>query len=222
MRCMEKGFQEYFFDRVDEGDDALFYSEPRLVVHIDQEAIAQIGRIFQELLPANGTLLDLMSSWRSHLPADFAKERIIGLGLNAVEMRENPDLDEHVVHDVNKDPELPFVTDSFDAVILTVSAQYLTRPVEVFREVNRVLKPGGPLVVTFSNRMFPTKAVKIWQAFNDQQRMTLVKLYFQKAGGYVGIVAEDRSPRQGYYSDPVYLVMGRKAPKSHGAQLRSS
>ena len=164
MRCMEKGFQEYFFDRVDEGDDALFYSEPRLVVHIDQEAIAQIGRIFQELLPANGTLLDLMSSWRSHLPADFAKERIIGLGLNAVEMRENPDLDEHVVHDVNKDPELPFVTDSFDAVILTVSAQYLTRPVEVFREVNRVLKPGGPLVVTFSNRMFPTKAVRIWQA----------------------------------------------------------
>ena len=218
---MEKGFQEYFFERVDEGDDALFYSEPRLVVHIDQEAIAQIGRIFQEVLPANGTLLDLMSSWRSHLPEEFAKARIVGLGLNAVEMRENPDLDEYVVHDVNKDPTLPFSTESFDGVILTVSAQYLTSPIDVFREVNRVLKPGGPLVVTFSNRMFPTKAVRIWQACSDEQRMTLVKLYFQKAGGYVGIVAEDRSPRHGYYSDPVYLVIGRKTSKGGGAAATS-
>ena len=218
---MEKDFQEHFFERVDEGDDAFFYSEPRLVVHIDQEAIAQIGRIFQEVLPANGTLLDLMSSWRSHLPKDFAKARIIGLGLNAMEMRENPDLDEYVVHDVNKDPTLPFSSESFDAVILTVSAQYLTSPIDVFRDVNRVLKPGGPLVVTFSNRMFPTKAVRIWQACSDEQRMTLVKLYFQKAGGYVGIVAEDRSPHHGYYSDPVYLVMGRKAPKGGGAAATS-
>ena len=207
---METRYQEHFFDRPDESDDALFYAEPRLVVHIDDEAIAQIGRIFQEVIPHNGIILDLMSSWRSHLPADFPKARMVGLGMNAVEMQENPDLDEYVVHDLNEDPRLPFGDESFDAVILTVSAQYLTKPVEVFRDVNRLLTPNGPLAVTFSNRMFPTKAVRIWQACNDQERMTLLKLYFQKAGGYEDIVAEDRSPNLGYYTDPVYLVMGRK------------
>ncbi len=207
---METGYQEHFFDRPDESDDALFYAEPRLVVHIDDEAIAQIGRIFQEVLPPKGIILDLMSSWRSHFPADFPKARLVGLGMNTVEMRENPDLDEYVVHDLNKDPRLPFDDESFDAVILTVSAQYFTKPVEVFRDVNRLLTPNGPLVVTFSNRMFPTKAVRIWQACNDQERMTLLKLYFQKAGGYKDIVAEDRSPDLGYYTDPVFLVMGRK------------
>ena len=203
--------QDYFFDRVDGGDDALFYREPRLVVHIDDAAIAEIGRIFQEFLPANGVILDLMSSWRSHLPADFVKARMVGLGLNDVEMRENPQLDDFVVHNVNQDPRLSFDDASFDGVILTVSVQYLTRPVEVLRDVCRILRPGAPLVITFSNRMFPTKAVRIWQGCSDEQRMTLVKLYLQKAGGYAGIRAEDRSPLPKGASDPVYVVMARRA-----------
>ena len=208
---MDAGFQDYFFDRIDEGDDSLFYREPRLVVHIDDAAIAQIGRIFQELLPANGVLLDLMSSWRSHLPANFARKKLVGLGLNDVEMRENHQLDEFVVHDLNQEPRLPFDDASFDGAMLTVSVQYLTRPVEVFRDVGRVLKPSAPLVVTFSNRMFPTKAVRIWQACDDEQRMTLVKLYLQRAGVYAGIRAEDRSPHSQTPTDPVYLVTARRA-----------
>ena len=210
MGLVEPGLQDYFFERVDEGNDALFYGEPRLVVHIDDVAIEQIGRIFEELLPANGVILDLMSSWRSHLPADFVKARMVGLGLNAVEMRENPQLDDFVVHDVNKEPLLPFDDARFDGVILTVSVQYLTRPVEVLRDVCRILRPGCPLVITFSNRMFPTKAVRIWQGCSDEQRMTLVKLYLQKAGGYEGIRAEDRSPLPRGASDPVYVVTARR------------
>ena len=211
MDLMEQGFQDYFFDRVDGGDDALFYREPRLVVHIDDDAIAEIGRIFEEFLPANGVILDLMSSWRSHLPKDFVKAQMVGLGLNAVEMLQNFQLDEYVVHDVNKEPRLPFDDAGFDGVILTVSVQYLTRPVEVLRDVCRILKPGGALVITFSNRMFPTKAVRIWQGCSDEQRMTLVKMYLQRAGGFEGIRAEDRSPLPKGYSDPVYLVTGRRA-----------
>ena len=210
MGIVESGYQEHFFDRVDESDDGLFYREPRLVVHIDDAAIAQIGRVFEELLPANGVLLDLMSSWRSHLPENFVKARMVGLGLNGVEMQENPQLDEYVVHDVNKDARLPFEDACFDGVILTVSVQYLTSPVEVFKEVCRVLKPGAPVVVTYSNRMFPTKAVRIWQVCNDEQRMTLVKMYLQKAGGYEGIRAADRSPEPRGFSDPVYLVTGKR------------
>ena len=210
MGLVEPGLQDYFFERIDEGNDALFYGEPRLVVHIDDDAIEQIGRIFEEFLPANGVILDLMSSWRSHLPADFVKARMVGLGLNAVEMRENPQLDDFVVHDVNKEPRLPFDDARFDGVILTVSVQYLTRPVEVLRDVCRILRPGCPLVITFSNRMFPTKAVRIWQGCSDEQRMTLVKLYLQKAGGYAGIRAEDRSPLPKGASDPVYVVTARR------------
>ena len=210
MGLVEPGLQDYFFERVDEGNDALFYGEPRLVVHIDDVAIEQIGRIFEEFLPENGVILDLMSSWRSHLPADFVKARMVGLGLNAVEMRENPQLDDFVVHDVNKEPLLPFDDARFDGVILTVSVQYLTRPVEVLRDVCRILRPGCPLVITFSNRMFPTKAVRIWQGCSDEQRMTLVKLYLQKAGGYAGIRAEDRSPLPKGASDPVYVVTARR------------
>ena len=210
MGLVEPGLQDYFFERMDEGNDALFYGEPRLVVHIDDDAIEQIGRIFEEFLPANGVILDLMSSWRSHLPADFVKARMVGLGLNAVEMRENPQLDDFVVHDVNKEPLLPFDDARFDGVILTVSVQYLTRPVEVLRDVCRILRPGCPLVITFSNRMFPTKAVRIWQGCSDEQRMTLVKLYLQKAGGYAGIRAEDRSPLPKGASDPVYVVTARR------------
>ncbi len=210
MGLVEPGLQDYFFERVDEGNDALFYGEPRLVVHIDDVAIEQIGRIFEEFLPANGVILDLMSSWRSHLPADFVKARMVGLGLNALEMRENPQLDDFLVHDVNKEPRLPFDDARFDGVILTVSVQYLTRPLEVLRDVCRILRPGSPLVITLSNRMFPTKAVRIWQGCSDEQRMTLVKLYLQKAGGYAGIRAEDRSPLPKGASDPVYVVTARR------------
>ena len=131
--------------------------------------------------------------------------------MNAVEMGDNPQLDEYVVHDVNRTSRLPFEDGSFDGVILTVSVQYLTRPAETFRDVARVLKPGAPLVVTFSNRMFPTKAVRIWQACTDEQRMTLVKMYLQRAGGFEGIRAEDRSPAPRGFSDPVYFVTGRRA-----------
>lgn len=207
---MYSSFSPGFFDRVDENDDANFYSIPRLVVHIDKYAIAQIGKILGEVLPLNPRILDLLSSWRSHLPPRLTKCHMVGLGMNFLEMSENPALNSYVVQNVNKNSTLPFEDETFDAVLLTVSVQYIVRPIEVFREVNRVLTENGAFIVTFSNRMFPTKAIKAWQLYTDQQRMTLIKFYLQKAGGYKGIIAEDRSPTLGYYTDPVYLVMARK------------
>ena len=155
---------------------------PRLVVHIDDSAIAAVSQLFRDLIPPDSVVLDLMSSWRSHWPSGHAKTRLVGLGMNAVEMRENPDLDDHVVHNVNQDPNLPFSDDSFDAVVITVSAQYLTRPVETFEQVSRILKPGGVFIVSFSNRMFPTKAVRIWRMGNDRQHIELVESYMRAAG----------------------------------------
>ena len=147
-------FPPFEFERQDESDDRLFYRHPRLVVHVDDQAIAAIGELFEEVIPPNSVVLDLLSSWRSHWPRGYPKARMVGLGLNRVEMQENPDLDDYVVHDVNRDPRLPFDDASFDSVVIAVSVQYLIRPIEVFRDVHRVLKPGGSFLVIFSNRMF--------------------------------------------------------------------
>ncbi len=202
------------FRRQDESDDRLFYTEPRLVVHIDYEAIGAISAYFRENLPPGGVILDLMSSWRSHMPPDLPIEKLIGLGLNAVELDENPQLDERIVHDLNADPTLPLDACSLDAAVVTVSIQYMTRPVEVFREVNRILKTGATFHVVYSNRMFPTKAVAIWQSLDDRRRAQLIASYFQNSGGWKDIRAINITPQLPHYSDPAYVVMAEKASQS--------
>ena len=215
---MESPFRAEHFARLDETPDTEFYSFPRKVVHIDEAAIMTVKQVFREVLPAHGVVLDLLSSWRSHWPEGFAKQRLIGLGLNAEEMADNPDLDEYVVHDVNANSHLPFAAAMFDAVVLTVSIQYLTQPIAVFRDVNRLLKPAGPFVVVFSNRMFPTKAVAIWRMLNDQQHVDLIAAYFQQAGNFVDIAAHDYTPPALAYTDPVYVVMARKGASQIGTE----
>ena len=160
---MESPFTPDMFERMDDSEDTLFYEFPRKVVHIDEPAIAAAGKFMAETFPPHGVLFDLMSSWRSHLPSGFVKQRMIGLGLNAEEMADNPDLDEYVVHNINVDPKLPLPDNHFDGAVVTVSIQYMIRPLETFAEVRRVLKPGAPFIVFFSNRMFPTKAIRVWQ-----------------------------------------------------------
>ena len=203
-----------YFQRVDEDDDGIFYESPRLVVHIDEGAIAAVGRFFKEQIPQNSEVLDLMSSWRSHWPADHAKNRMVGLGLNAAEMRDNPDLDEFVVHNVNNNPVLPFDDESFDAVVITVSAQYLTKPVETFTHINRVLRPGGVFIVSFSNRMFPTKAVLIWRNSTDRGRIDLVGTYMEAAGNFEDIQGAFLNPEESPPGDPVFAVTSRRAKVS--------
>jgi SAM-dependent methyltransferase len=143
-----------YFERQDPSDDARFYDFPRKVVHIDDGAIAALGQAYAELLPRSGLLLDLMSSWRSHLPPELEGAdglEVVGLGMNAEEMADNPALERFVVHDLNREQTLPFQTGLFDGAMCAVSVQYLTRPIEVFAEVARVLKPGAPFVISFSN-----------------------------------------------------------------------
>ena len=204
-------FPERLFRRVDESDDGLFYTQPRLVVHIDEYAIEAIRTYFSQELPENGLILDLMSSWRSHMPHEPRGRRIVGLGMNEVEMRENAQLDEYMIHDLNREPELPFDDHVFDAVVVTVSVQYMTRPVEVFSEVRRLLKDGGRFHVIYSNRMFPTKAVAVWQSLDDYRRGQLVGAYFVTSGGWDDVTIRDISPEVGHYADPVYVVSGRRA-----------
>jgi SAM-dependent methyltransferase len=199
-----------FFRRLDESEDELFYQHPRMVVHIDDGAIAKVGEIYADLLPAGGVILDLMSSWRSHLPERIRPAKVVGVGLNRAEMADNPALNDVVVHNVNTNPRLPFEDESFDGAVMTVSVQYLTRPIELFADVGRVLKPHAPFIATFSNRMFPTKAVALWQGANQHQRQTVVKEYFARSGAFEKIEAIDRSEPTDPPSDPVWAVVGYK------------
>ena len=200
-------FPEDVFRRTDEAPDEEFYRTPRLVTHIDEPAIAAVTQLYRKLFPAGGELLDLMSSWISHLPPEVEYGRVIGLGMNEVELRRNERLDSYVVQNLNTNFGLPFGNGEFDGVAICVSLDYLTRPVEVLREVGRVLKVGAPLVVTFSNRCFPTKAVEIWHRLDDAGHIRLVEGYLNEAGNFRDIHSLDRSPRR-LFSDPLYAVVG--------------
>jgi SAM-dependent methyltransferase len=201
------------YARDDESPDDRFYVAPRRVVHIDDGAISALGRLYAEVLPVGGRLLDLMSSWRSHLPGGLVSREVVGLGLNAEEMADNPRLSSSIVHDVNRDPRLPFGNEEFDGAMCVVSIQYVTHPLLIFREVRRVLRPRAPFVVSFSNRCFPTKAVAVWLATTDQQHVELVRTYFEPAAGWLDVTAEDRSP--GYDGDPLYAVWARASGARH-------
>jgi len=196
------------FRRTDEAPDEEFYRTPRLVTHIDDGAIAAVTQLYRELFPADGEILDLMSSWVSHLPPEIAYRRVIGLGMNEVELKRNPRLDAYVVQNLNTKPRLPFGAAEFDGAGICVSIDYLTRPVEVLREVGRVLKVGAPLAITFSNRCFPNKAIAIWHQVDDKGHIQLVERYLEDAGNFTNIRSLDRSPR-GAFSDPLYAVVGR-------------
>ena len=195
-------FPPGFFERSDERDDAEFYGPPRLVHHIDDAAIAAVGAFYDEI-GVDGDVLDLMSSWVSHLSTP--PRHLTVLGMNAAELAANPRADERVVHDLNVDPTLPFGPASFDTAVCTVSVDYLTQPVAVFAEVARVLRPGGTFALTFSHRCFPTKAIRGWLDTGDKGHQRIVASYFREAGGF-GEVTTTRRPGA---DDPVFAVWAR-------------
>ena len=195
-------FPPGFFDRADLSPDHFFYSPPRLVTHIDDQAIAAVGTLYREL-GLTGEVLDLMSSWISHFSEPPI--RLVALGMNEVELAANPQAHEWLIHDLNDTPRLPLEDDSFDAATCCVSVDYLTKPVVVFTDVARVLRPGGLFVVTFSNRYFPSKAIRGWLYADDAGHMEIVCRYFEAAEGWSEPVIKQCIP-QGIPGDPLYAV----------------
>jgi SAM-dependent methyltransferase len=197
---------EEAFSRYDETPDEEFYRVPRLVTHIDEQAIAAVTQLYREYFPPGGDILDLMSSWVSHLPPEIGYRRVIGLGMNEVELQRNDRLAAYVVHNLNMNPRLPFGDAEFDGVGICVSIDYLTRPIEVLREVGRILKIGCPTIISFSNRYFPSKAVAIWHQLDDPGHMRLVESYLEEAGNFRNVRGLERTPRR-VFGDPLYAVV---------------
>jgi SAM-dependent methyltransferase len=199
------GFPPGFFDRADAADDAAFYAVPRYVTHIDDGAIAAVGALYAEL-GITGAVLDVMSSWVSHFRE--APSELTVLGMNADELAANSQAQAWVVHDLNADPVLPFAADAFDHAVCCVSVDYLTDPVAVFADVARVLRPGGQFVCSFSNRLFPTKAIRGWLATDDDVHMEIVASYFTAADAYEPAVMQRRTDPS-HRGDPLFGVWAR-------------
>lgn len=199
-------FPPGFFDRADDSDDAVFYAPPRLVTHIDDDAIAAVGELYEEL-GIDGDVLDLMSSWVSHFRTPPRHLRV--LGMNRAELDANPAAVERIVHDLNADPRLPLPDECVDDAVCCVSVDYLTRPVEVFRDVARVLRPGGRLVCTFSNRLFPTKAIRGWLYADDDQHCAIVDAYFRQSQVFGPATVARRTPID-HRGDPLYAVWAQR------------
>ncbi|MEM9482278.1 MAG: class I SAM-dependent methyltransferase [Cyanobacteria bacterium P01_F01_bin.116] len=205
--------------KLDASDDSLFYSAPRFVTHVDERFIEQLTELYQERLQPNSRLLDLMSSWVSHLPSDMEFERVDGHGMNDEELAKNPQLDHYFVQNLNENQTLPFEDRTFDAVLNTVSVQYLQQPEAVFAEIYRVLKPGGIAIVSFSNRMFYQKAIAAWRDSSDASHIALVKRYFESVKGFSQpeVIANQGPPMNPILqmmgmasSDPFYAVIGER------------
>ena len=209
-------FQAEAFDRYDETSDTEFYSYPRFVTHIDDSAIASLTEHYKEVFPPSGNkdvaLLDICSSWISHYPEGYTAGKISGLGMNEEELARNPILTDFAVQDLNVAPSLPYPDNTFDVVTNAVSVDYLVKPLEVFKEMQRVLKPGGLAVMSFSNRCFPTKAISVWTSTGDLDHVWIVGAYFHYAGGFEEPKAKEITKKKllGGKGDPMYVVYSRK------------
>lgn len=200
-------FSSRDFQRLDESNDREFYAQPRIgVFHIDDQAIRALTRFYKKSFQPNADVLDLCSSWVSHLPEDYTAKSVEIVGINQAELEANPRATSRTVCDLNKDVRLPFADNSFDIVTNVVSVDYLTKPLEVFREMGRVLRPGGRAYMSFSNRCFPTKVIDIWSRTSDLEHVFIVGCYFHYSGVFERAVAHDLKPGLFGLSDPMFVV----------------
>jgi len=208
-------FRKEDFLRADQQDDGSFYAIPRFVYHIDEAAVSSLTQYYRNNIPAGSDILDICSSWVSHYPLEFPKvmKRMSATGMNFFELKANDQLTDFVAKDLNIDYKLPYDDESFDVVTCVVSIDYLINPIEVLSEVRRVLRPGGKVIISQSNRCFPSKAIAMWLKMNDRQHLELINAYFQYAGGFV-------EPRKAFditaqgpdsYYDPMFIVEAVKA-----------
>ena len=225
MQASIKGVKTEFesgnpYSREDGDNDLNFYQKPRMLPHLDTQAQAELEGLYGQLLTKSNRILDLMSSWQSHLPQNLDTSTVVGLGMNSEELSLNPRLDQSLVHDLNQKPELPFEDENFDAVICSLSIEYLLQPVKVLQEARRILVPGGLLLITFSNRWFPPKVIRIWTELQEFERTGMVMQWLKEASGFRSLETsslrelprpwDDRHRKLSHFSDPIYAVWAYK------------
>jgi len=211
-------------DRLNQNPDSLFYDTPKFVEHIDDVAVKALTSFQRDRLEKiaeklgkkseNLRILDACSSWVSHIGEWRCESpgEVIGLGMNAEELKANPILTARIVKDLNQDVSLPYKDSSFDVVLCQLSIDYLTKPVEFMHEAFRILRPEGEVIITFSNRLFFEKAVAVWTGKSDLDHMETVGQYMHYSGANLrSIHAFDLLPSAAKSGgDPLYAVIGIK------------
>lgn len=210
----EPPFTPKDFERADEIFDGSFYAVPRFVYHIDEPAVASLTQFYRKNIKPKSDILDICSSWVSHYPLEFptVMGRISGTGMNKLELQANDQLSDWEQKDLNEDPKLPYPDNSFDIVTCVVSIDYMNKPMEILKEVHRVLRKGGKVIISQSNRCFPSKAISMWLTMNDRQHLELINGYFQYAGGFESRKAFDITADlpDGSYRDPMFIITAVK------------
>ena len=200
------GLPNAWFVCADATPDEDFYQSPRMVAHVDEGTLTALTEFYRSFIPQHSDVLDLMSSWISHLPAEVQLGRVVGLGMNADELAANTQLTQWSVQNLNDQPILPYASESFDRALIVVSIQYLRRPIDVLLSVHNVLREGAEIAIAMSHRLFPTKAIVAFQSLSVDERMNLVRYYLDKAG-FREIKLIDCSPPN---ADPLWIVTGKK------------
>jgi hypothetical protein len=176
------------FKRYDESDDGIFYNQPRLVTHIDDNAVNALTRYYDTTLPREGKIMDVCTSWKSFYPTEVkdavqkGQLEVYGIGLNAEEMGLNGVFQNNErwrVMDLNRPPHdvrsaWPQQDLKFHAITCVVSIDYLNRPLEVCKNLLEATVEGGKIHLAISNRCFPNKVIRRWMMLNEQSRLELV------------------------------------------------
>lgn len=210
----------YPFTRLNEQDDKAFYRSPRFVHHLDSTARSHVQSIYSKLLSPGMKVLDLMSSWESHMPDKLQDCGVTGVGLNEEELKGNEQLSSYLIHDLNKAPVLPFPGQQFDAAICTISIEYLIRPLEVMAELARVIRPGGIFIAIVSERWFPGKQILPWASLHPFERQGHVLNYFLHEKRFTELrtesfrgyprPAQDKYSEQLPFSDSLFIISGKR------------
>lgn len=205
------GFHPAAFTRANNEVDTIFFSSRQENTLMDAGARTAVTALYQTALPAGGSVLDLMCGALSHFPQEAHFTSVVGVDVSRAALDENNALTERVVQDLNVTPMLDLPDESMDAVCLCDGLAYLTQPLVVLKEACRVLRPGAPLIVTFSDNFHAAKAVALWQALEPADRVRLVSILLSRAG-FVELDTGEVVPPEDLnaWNDTVHAVIGRR------------
>ena len=205
----------YDRNKSDISDDEIFYQQPRFVHHLSDSFRNRLTSLYSEYLLNHYIILDLMSSWVSHLPSNISYKKVIGHGMNEAELSSNERLDKFFVQNLNKKQNLPIEDSSVDVGLIVAGWQYLQYPEKVSLELSRVIKSDSLLIISFTNRAFWTKAPNIWTYSSEEKRIEYVTSVLTSNGWRIEKILNEKTQDKklfGFYSsesDPFFSVIAR-------------
>ena len=199
----------------DISDDEIFYQQPRFVHHLSDSFRTRLTNLYSEYLLKHYIILDLMSSWVSHLPPNIRYKKVIGHGLNQAELSSNERLDSFFVKNLNKKQNMPIEDSSIDVGLIVAGWQYLQYPEKISLELSRIIKSDSLLIISFTNRAFWSKSPNIWTYSSEVKRIEYVTSILIDNGWRIEKILNEKTYQENLFglynseSDPFFSVIAR-------------